>query len=153
MDDVDSIAQTVAGLGGAYERLALVVGEAGSGKSTVLAAAAEQEGWPLINVGLSLSERLLDVAPLHRAAKVSGLLTDLIAEGETSVVLLDDIEILFEPSLELDPLGLLRDLARRTTLVVVWPGEANSDSLTYATPGHPEHRQYSAAHLPLISIR
>ena len=153
MDDVESIAQTVAGLAGAYERLALVVGEAGSGRSTAVAAAAEQHAWALVNVGLSLSERLLDVAPPHRAAKVSGLLTDLIAEGESSVVLLDDIEVLFEPSLQLDPLGLLRDLARYTTLVVVWPGEANSDSLTYATPSHPEHRQYSAAHLPLISVR
>lgn len=153
MDDVSEIVQTVASLAGAYERLALVVGEAGSGKSTALAAAAEQEGWPLINVGLNLSERLLEVAPQHRAARVSGLIADIVAEAESSVVLLDDIEVLFEPSLQLDPLGLLRDLARYTTVVVVWPGEADSDSLTYATPGHPEHRQYSAAHLPLISVR
>jgi hypothetical protein len=158
-DSVSAIAATAIGLAGAYERLALVIGPPGSGKSATLREVADGQSWPLINLGLALSERLIELAPAQRPSKVSEIAEALVAQAGDDVVLVDDIEILFEPSLQLDPLVLLRDLARRRTLVVVWPGvveaasgDASEWSLVYAAPDHPEHRKYAAGHIPLISV-
>ena len=53
-----------------------------------------------------------------------------------------DIDLLFEPTLELDPLGLLRDVSRVTRLVVAWPGSYADDVLAYAVPDHSHYRTW-----------
>ena len=55
--------------------------------------------------------------------------------------LLDKIEVLFQPELHVDVLARLRQLSRQRTLVVVWPGEWSSGTLTYASREHPEYSE------------
>jgi hypothetical protein len=55
-------------------------------------------------------------------------------------VLLDNLELLFDISLKLDPLRCLQDLARDKTIVAAWNGTVTAGHLTYATPDHPEYR-------------
>ena len=54
-------------------------------------------------------------------------------------VVIREIDLLFEPSLKLDPLALFRQASRVTKLVVLWPGDFKSGTLSYAVP---EHRHY-----------
>jgi hypothetical protein len=53
-----------------------------------------------------------------------------------------NIELLFDRSLQLDPLDLLKRHAHAKRVVAVWPGELQGDTrtgrLTYADMGHPE---------------
>jgi hypothetical protein len=53
------------------------------------------------------------------------------------------MDVLFEPSLELDPLALLRQLARVTPVVAAWPGSTGASLLTYGVPEHAHHRTWS----------
>jgi len=41
-----------------------------------------------------------------------------------------------------NPLRILQDLSRSTTLLVAWPGQIQGKYLSYAEPGHPEYQQY-----------
>lgn len=58
----------------------------------------------------------------------------------SETVLIDNIEMLFQPDLKQDPLRLLQSLSRNRTIVVAWRGAKLGSSLTYAAPNHPEFR-------------
>ena len=67
-------------------------------------------------------------------------------------LLLDNLELLFEPSLQINPLDLVRRLAHSKRVVAVWPGELRGDRLVYADMSHPEHRDYSRDGVVVLEI-
>ena len=79
-----------------------------------------------INVGEKLAEELLEFPASRRPLKVAGLLEGLLDDAGDDGVLLDRIEILFEESLKVEPLTLLRSVSRRRLVVVMWRGEIGS---------------------------
>lgn len=103
-----------------------------------------------IDVGEKLSEDLLEVPARRRPLKVAGLLEDLLVDTEDDRILLDHIEILFNESLKVDPLSLLRSLSRRRLVVVMWRGEIEAGNLVYGFPEHPEYRSYAARYVALV---
>lgn len=127
-----------------YHRLVLVVGVAGSGKTEALVELADDNGWARLNVNLELSEHLLALTQKQRAVRVAAILGDMVHAMASDVALLDNIEMLFAVDLAQDPLRLLQGLARNTSIIVAWPGRFDGNVLTYAEPGHPEARRYSA---------
>ena len=70
-------------------------------------------------------------------------LLDEVVGRDDPLVLLDNIEILFDVSFEQDPLRLLQGVSRNRTIVAAWNGTLANGYLTYAAPEHPEHRRYS----------
>ena len=127
---------------GLYNRLVLVVAPSGSGKTALMQETAQSLQAPLINVNLSLSLRMLELSQKERIIQLSSLLDEILQDTESEIVLLDNLEILFDTSLKQDPLRLLLNLSRRKTIVATWNCSIENDSLTYATPDHPEFRKY-----------
>lgn len=125
-----------------YHRLVLVVGPAGTGKTSALRLLQDRSGAPLVNVNLELSRRMLVLTRRQRILRVSRLLQEITDLGGGDMVLLDHLEVLFDFGLRQDPLRLLQGLARHRIVVAAWSGAATGGFLTYAAPGHPEHRRY-----------
>ena len=125
-----------------YYRLVLVVGAAGAGKTSALREVAAHLRAPLVNVNLELSRRLLDLIGRQRPLQVRRLLDEVAAGPGSDVVLLDNLELLFDTTLQQDPLRLLQGLSRRRTVAAAWSGFVEGGHLHYAAPGHPEHRRY-----------
>ena len=125
-----------------YHRLVLIVGPAGSGKTSALQQVSASTSAPLINVNLELSRRMLDLTERQRALQLPRLLGEIVGEAPGELVLLDNIEILFDIHLKQDPLRLLQGLSRNKTVVATWNGTVVDGYLTYAVPGHPEYRRY-----------
>lgn len=140
MDEVASV----------YHRLVVVAGPSGSGKTTAFLEIARSQGFRYLNVNLELSRRLLDLTQRQRALQVPRLLDAIARDGDPSTVLLDNLEILFDPSLEQDPLRCLQGLARHRSVVAAWNGNLNNGQLVYAEPGHPEYRRYPADDIVVI---
>ena len=67
-------------------------------------------------------------------------------------MLLDNLELLFEKSLHINPLDLLKRIAHSKRVVAVWPGELRGDRLIYADMSHPEHRDYSRLGVIILEI-
>jgi ABC-type uncharacterized transport system fused permease/ATPase subunit len=136
-----------------FYRLVLVVGASGAGKTATLRALGEHLGVGVVNLGLRLSERLLDVPVRYRPVEVLGLLDDILATSDGDLpVLLDNTEILFELALEQQPLQVLQRLSRNRTVVATWSGVVQGGRLTYAPVGHPARREYAVDNLLLISL-
>ena len=133
-----------------YHRLVLVVAPLGAGKTAALREVAKQTGYRYINVNLALSRCMLELTQRQRKLQVSRLLQDIIGTSHDQAVLLDNLEILFDVSLELDPLRCLQDVARDQTVVAAWNGTVTAGHLTYATPDHPEYRWYTLADLVVV---
>ena len=125
-----------------YYRLVILVGASGSGKTGVLREVAERLICPVVNLNLTLCQRLLELTRKQRALRVRAILADELDRFEARVVMLDNIEVLFTPELAQDPLKLLQSLSRNQTIVATWPGRFEKTHLTYAEPGHPEWRKY-----------
>ena len=125
-----------------HSQLVVVTGESAS---LLLEKTASKDGLVALNLGVGLSEKLIEVPRQDRAMSAASLFTDLLRELNTHVLLLNHIEILFDKTLSIEPLKLLQSSARNLTLVVAWPGEKTTSLLTYAVPSHPEYRYYKAS--------
>jgi predicted AAA+ superfamily ATPase len=125
-----------------YYRLILVIAPAGAGKTTALQDVLDRIGAPLLNVNLELSRLMLELTERQRTLHLSRLLSDIVNAVQTDVILLDNIEMLFDVSLKQDPLRLLQGLSRNKTVVAAWNGSVDNEHLVYATPDHPEYRRY-----------
>jgi hypothetical protein len=107
---------------------------------------------PIVNVNLEISKRLLELTVRQRALQVAQLLDDILHEIDSDVVLLDNVEILFDQSLQQDPLRLLQGLSRNRTIAAAWNGEIRENLLVYGAPGHPEYRRYAAKDCLTVSV-
>lgn len=139
-----------------YYRLVLVVAPASSGKTKALRTLKSALSAPLINVNLELSYRMLDLTERQRALRLPWLLDEIVeaaagGRSATEVVLLDNIEILFDVRLKHDPLRLLQGLARNRTVVAAWNGRVSDGYIIYAVPGHPEYRRYPIRDFLVVS--
>lgn len=136
-----------------YHRLVLVVGPPRTGKTTALRELAAEKSWPLVNVNLVLSEPLLELTSRQRALRVPQLLEAVAKAHAGEVLILDNIELLFSPELQQDPLRLLQRLARNRTVIAAWAGKYEGASLTYADPTHPEYKRYQKPEAIIVPAR
>ena len=100
-----------------------------------------------LNMNGLLSERLIGVPKQERARSINQLMLNLVSGSVGDVVLITGLEILFDRSLAVDPIRLLATCAKNKTLLVCWPGDKTSTGLSYATPSHPEYRNYKTSDL------
>jgi hypothetical protein len=146
------ITQAMAQAGTRYHKLVLVVGGPGSGKTALLRSLSEQLHIPLINLGLELSRKLLSLTIHERKLKASEIVADLLDAQETPRLAVDNTEIIFDPSLMLNPLGLLQSISRTRLLIWSWNGDVGDGHVTYAYPGHPEHQCIPSAEMMLVTL-
>ena len=91
---------------------------------------------------------MLDLTERQRALQLPRLLSEIVGASAADVILLDNIEVLFDVSLKQDPLRLLQGLSRNKTVVAAWSGSIDGEHMVYATPDHPEYRRYPVTRFP-----
>lgn len=124
-------------------KLVLLIGPPRSGKTALLAQLSERRDAPVLNVGAALGRQLLAVPSTRRHLQAADLMKDLTDETTRhGLLLLDNIELIFDRSLQLNPLDLLKRHAHARRVITVWPGDLQERRLSYATTGHPEHQDY-----------
>lgn len=139
----DQILQKVGQAAELYHRLVILLAPAGAGKTAALQDVHERTAAPLVNVNLELSRRMLDLTERQWALQLPRLLAEIVGASAGDVVLLDNIEVLFDVSLKQDPLRLLQGLSRNKTVVAACGGSIDGEHMVYATPDHPEYKRYA----------
>jgi hypothetical protein len=155
---IEKLEHLVDDLRALQSKLVLLIGPPQSGKTVLLHALAKRRGLAPLNVGSELGRRLAAIPRKQRHLQTNAILRDLTDQHASGdLLLLDNIEILFDRSLQLDPLDLLKRHAHARRVVAVWPGELQGDTrtgrLTYADMGHPEHRDYALTSLIPFEIQ
>lgn len=127
-----------------HSKLILLVGAPHTGKTALLSAFAGRLEASTLNVGSELGRRLAAIPQRQRHLQAGSALRELAdnhAKGD--LLLMDNIELLFDTTLQLNPLDLLKRHAHSRRVVAVWPGELRDGRLAYADMGHSEHRDYA----------
>ena len=136
-----------------YCKLILVIGPPDSGKSVLLAGLARRRQATVLSVGSALGRSLLSVPISPRHLQAPDLHRELEDKSAVNgLVLLDNIELLFDRTLRLNPLDLLKRHARARRIAAAWPGDLRDNRLSYATMGHPEHQDYGAQDVVLFQM-
>ncbi len=133
-----------------YYRIILFVAPSESGKSEILDDISKKIGAPIINVSLELTKLMLDLTKRQRAFHFSKIFNQIINKINNDILILNNLEILFDPIFEQDPLRLLQMSSRNKTLIISWCGTVENDRLIYAIPSHPEYRKYPIGELIVI---
>lgn len=140
---LEKLTQLVDEVGALHSKLILLIGQPGSGKTALLAELGNQRDMKVMNVGATLGSRLAAIPQRQRGLQTNVILRELADEyANNDLLLLDNIELLFDQTLKLDPLDLIKRHAHIRRVVAIWPGELVDGRLTYAQMGHPEYQDY-----------
>ena len=136
---------------GLYYQLILVVGQSGTGKTNLLQNIARKFNKSLININLTISKEYMELTKKQRKLEVAKTLDKIVGKSD-GIILLDNIEILFDNDLEQNPLRLLQGLARKRKIVASWGGMYKDGKISYAEPWHHEYRKYDAKDILIVDL-
>lgn len=134
------------------ERLVFIVGKPGSGKSKIMRELGLNRGWRYVDCRELVTDELLELVPKVRPQEAPRIMDKMLEAERADVVLLDNVQVFFTPMLHLDPLALLRQLARKHSIVAAWPGEYADGRLTFMEPGLAEPKMFAAGGLRVVEI-
>ncbi len=150
---VEELLSCVDAAKGKKQRLVVVTGNPGSGKSQVLREAAAKKKWDYVDCRTLVSDELIELLPAMRAGKAPGIMSEILEQYDSEVLLLDRVQTFFTPVLQLDPLALLRSLSEKYTLIVAWPGYYEEGHLFFSRLGQPEPLKFDAEGITIWPVK
>ena len=151
---IDRLERLVEEIAALHSKLVLLIGAPGSGKTALLQVLGKNRSATPLNIGSALGSRLAAIPQKQRPLQTNTILRELADQHAVGdLLLLDNIELLFDRTLQLDPLDLLKRHAHARRVVAVWPGELRDGRLIYAEMGHPEHQDYGLEGLVPFAIQ
>lgn len=140
---IEKLSRLVDELGALHSKLILLLGPPKAGKTALLHALAKRRNLIPLSIGSALGSRLAAIPQRQRHLQVPIILRELADQhAQGDLLLVDNIELLFDRTLHLDPIDLLKRHGHSRRVVAIWPGEFHDGRLTYAVMGHPEYQDY-----------
>ncbi|MBX3742593.1 MAG: BREX-3 system P-loop-containing protein BrxF [Akkermansiaceae bacterium] len=140
----------IARASGEHFRLVWLAGGTPSERSALLRGLAEAEDGVVVDVGKILSSSFIEVPVSLRSASVEDCFTACLGESPSALTCLDHLEILFEPSLRVNPVALIKGASRHAVLVASWPGTTSTGHLFFGAADHPSHMDMSEHELESV---
>jgi hypothetical protein len=135
-------------------KLILLVGGALDVRSAVVEVMNQRSGVHSINLGAALGRALAELPLQQRPLQVGAALRELCNQCPLDqTLILDRIEILFDASLQLNALELLKRQSLSRCVISAWPGTWQGGRLQYAQLGHPEYRDYAVDGVVIHEIK
>jgi len=141
---IEKLEELINDVSALHSKLILLVGSDYSIKAAVLRRLAKSRNIEPLNIGVELGARLSVLPQRERGIQAPNVLSVLADQyAHSGILLVKNIELLFDRTLKLDPLDMLKRNAHSHCIVAIWPGDVRNDRLTYAEMGHPEYQDYS----------
>lgn len=96
----------------------------------------------VLDIGRELGAFLLDIPQRERTSAIRHWFNQQVDTCDKPPLVCFHIDFLFLPALNLDPLTMFRQAARKIKLIVLWPGEFSARTLSYAVPSHKHYRTW-----------
>lgn len=106
-----------------------------------------------LHLGVSLAGALAELPQRERHLQAGNLLREIAqSHAPTGPLLVEGVELLFDASLKVNALDLLRRQSLVRPVVAMWPGEWRNGRLTYAVLGSPEYQDHAAEGVIVFEI-
>lgn len=152
MVDVNEVKRVACSLNDKYYKLLLLVGASGNGKTSVINEICSDNAYRYVNLNLVLSEKLKDVPIKERGYYVQDLTDNIMKDNPGDFLVLDNIEIIFSKHLQIEPLSILKNIAKYRKTIAAWQGSIKDGYLTYAEPWHEDYVRYNIDELECLYI-
>ena len=113
------------------EKLLIIIGSPGSGKSQLIRELTYQDGWKICEARELFDDEFLEIP---RSAAIHRL--------NARVVMIDNVEFMFAPILNLDPVAMLKKLSRECPIIVSWRGSLEGNTLYFEHNGDPKYAKF-----------
>ena len=128
-----------------HSKLILLVGGMSTERDQLLAALQDSLQVVPLNLGISLAGALIELPQRDRHLQVGNLLREIAqSQAPTGPLLMEGLELLFDASLKVNALDLLKRQSQARPVIASWPGEWRNGRLTYAVLGNPEYQDHAA---------
>lgn len=126
-------------------KLVLLAGGTPEQRTAQLEALQEHLHIRPLHLGVSLAGALAELPQRERHLQAGNLLREIAqSHAPTGPLLMEGVELLFDASLKVNALDLLKRQSLARPVVAVWPGEWRNGRLTYAVLGNPEYQDHAA---------
>lgn len=106
-----------------------------------------------LSLGEILSLALLKYEKEDRKNHVIRELEKVFRNLNSEKLIIDNIDILFNPEYSVDILGYFIQLARNRKVIIIWPGEYATEGLTYASPEYEDYKKYLLKDYNIIYLK
>ncbi|MDN4608199.1 BREX-3 system P-loop-containing protein BrxF [Sporosarcina highlanderae] len=103
---------------------------------------SEQHDIPYINLNIEFSRLLKGIPQTRRLYKVTDFFNKTINSYTENTICIDYYELLFDPSLSVNPFDLFKNASRNKTLVIALRGKLTEQEFIHAEPVHPEYTKF-----------
>ena len=124
------------------EKLLILIGGPGSGKSKLIRELTYQDGWKICEATELFDDEFLEVPRADRPEKATELISAAIHRLNARVVMIDNVSFLFAPILNLNPIHMLKELSRECPIIVSWRGTLDGDTLYFEHNGDPKYAKF-----------
>lgn len=148
------LVELLRGINSQYYRLIVLINN-NQNKNIIIKKLQQDFSIQVINVSNELSKHLLELSPKQRIVRVDEIFNKIIESyisSSSDIIILDNIEILFDVALHQNPLKLLENMARKVNIVAIWNGKYIENKLYYGDMRHPESRSYEAQDIAIVQL-
>ena len=117
------------------EKLLIIIGGPGSGKSKLIRELTFQDGWKICEAKDLFDDEFLEIPRADRPEKAISLIS--------RVVMIDNVGFLFAPILNLNPIEMLKKLSRECPIIVSWRGHLEGNTLYFEHKGDPKYAKFT----------
>lgn len=154
MSDVkNKLIEGVQQVSGSVEKLVIVTGKPGSGKSKALRELADTHKWQYVDCkDLVTPVDLQGISVEEKNAKAVEIMKNIFDNYKGSVLMLDKIQALFSPAMGLDVMQVMKQASTSKPLVVAWPGYYENNQLNFKNESANTISSYSVDGVKLYSM-
>jgi hypothetical protein len=138
--------------------LVILMGDFGSGKTSLLKDVAAEINAAYLNLNLQLTDKLLAIPRSQHADGVTTpQLIDIIsgeASSDKRPLLVDNLEILFSPELgKINPIDTFKRISRQRVVVIALPARRQGSMAVYSTVGKEDYMSMPLEDFVTIEIK
>jgi len=135
------------------QAMVVIAGSRGSGKTRVAKLLAEKGLGIYLSLSLALSRHRMIVDSDHDVGWPSDFIASLVSlVSLDTTLILDNIEAVFQPELQLHALSWFLQIAREIPLVVVWPGPVLDGEFVFSMPNRPDYFRQREQSVIVVNI-
>ena len=118
----------------------------------VYKSALGEDGKLAFSMNQPLAEELLKLKPFRRTMQMQNCFNKIVGSLPDNPVI-KDIDVMFNPSYEIDVLKILINAHRQKPFKLIWPGKRRDDKLIYSEPGLPDYHEYNIKNYDIMFIK